>query len=186
MMKEPALGMLEFKSVARGIFATDVMVKKAPVKILESHPICPGKYMVLICGEVANVEESMKAGVAAAGDLLINSLFLPYVHRTVIPAINGTTSIKEFKSIGIIESFSISSCVVAADLAAKEAPIDLIEVRLAQGLGGKGYVVMTGELTDLQVSMAKAEGFIRSEGLLAATEIIAAPHKELIDKAVYW
>lgn len=185
-MKEPAIGMIELKSVARGVFVTDVVVKKAPVRILETHPICPGKYMLLICGEVADVEESMKAGIEAAGDLLINSLTIPFVHHSVIPAITGTTVIKEFKSVGIIESFSISSCIVAADLAAKETPIELVEVRLAQGLGGKGYIIMTGELADVEISMDVAKKFIRSEGLLAASEIIPSPHPDLINKALYW
>ena len=185
-MKEPAIGMIELKSIARGIFVTDAVVKKAPVRLLETHPVCPGKYVILFCGEVADVEESLKIGIELAGDLLVNDLFLPRVHHSVIPAITGTTEIDEFGSVGIVETFSIASCVVASDIAAKMTPVRLVEVRLANGLGGKGYFVMTGGLADVQASLEAAEAYIREEGLLAGCEIIPAPHRDLIDKGVYW
>ena len=186
MIKEPALGMIEFKSVARGIQATDAIVKKAPVKILETHPICPGKYMVLFAGEVADVEESLKIGLKVGGDLVINDLFLPYVDRNVIPAITGTNEIKKFGSLGIVETFSICSCVVAADIAAKATPVELIEVRLANGLGGKAYFVMTGELSDVQESTRAATEYVKKDGMLACSEVIADPHPDLLEKGVYW
>lgn len=185
-MKEPALGIIELKSVARGIFVTDVVVKKAPVKILETNAICPGKYMLIFCGEVADVDESMKAGIASAGDLLVNDLFLPHVDRSIIPALTGTTVIDSFGSIGVIETFSVVSCIKAADIAAKEANIKLIEVRLANGLGGKGYFVMTGDQADVEASLEAAKKHVAGEGLLAGCEIIESPHLDLINKGIYW
>jgi microcompartment protein CcmL/EutN len=185
-MKEPALGMIEFKSVARGIMVTDVIVKKAPVLLLETHPICPGKYVVLFAGEVADVEESLQAGLKAGGDLVVNDLFLPNAHRDIIPAITGSTVVETFGAVGVIETFSIASCVVAADKAAKMSPARLVEIRLAQGLGGKAYFVMTGELPDIEASIGAARDHARSEGLLAGCEIIPRPHPDLIRKGVYW
>lgn len=185
-VKEPALGLIEFKSVARGIITTDAIAKKAPVKILDTHPICPGKYVVIFAGEVADVEESMKAGIKVGGDLVVNELFLPYVHRDIIPAITGTTVIENFGAIGVIETFSIASCVVAADKAAKETPAKMVEIRLANGLGGKGYFVLTGDLADVEASIAVAKGHTQSEGMLAGCEIIPAPHPDLINKGIYW
>ena len=185
-MKWPALGLLEFKSVARGITSTDAMLKQAPVILLETHPICPGKYMTVICGEVADVEESLKAGIAKAGDLLVNDLFLPQIHKTVIPAISASNKIEKFKSIGILETFSVAACIVAADIAAKTAAIDLVEIRLANGLGGKAYIVMSGELSDVQASLDSAAAYVRKDGLLTACELIENPHPDLIAKGVYW
>ncbi len=185
-MKKPALGLIEFKSVARGIATTDVMVKKSDINILATHPTCPGKYMVLIGGDVGEVEAAMKAGVAFAGDLLINDLFLPLVSETVIPAITGTAQIGEIKSIGIIETFSIASAVQAADIAVKTAPVELIEIRLANGLGGKAYFVFTGELFDVEAALEAAGGFVKKDGLLACQEVIASPHPDLLAKGFYW
>lgn len=185
-MQEPALGLIEFKSVAKGIFATDAIAKKAPIKILSTNPVCPGKYLVIFCGEVADVDEALKAGLSAGGDMVINELFLPHLHQDVIPAIAGATNIEKFDALGIIETFSVASCVAAADIAAKNSPIKLIEIRLANGLGGKAFFVMTGELADIESSVAAAKEYVAAEGLLAGCEIIAAPHPDLIAKGVYW
>ena len=185
-MKEPTLGMIEFKSVARGVLATDAIAKKAQVRILETHPICPGKYMTVFCGEVAEVEESLKAGLEAGGDLVINHLFLPYLHESVIPALTATTGVNDFGAIGVIETFSISACVAAADIAAKAADIKLVEIRLANGLGGKGYFIMTGPLTDIEAAMESAKKYVGNDGLLASSAIIENPHPDLIEKGVYW
>jgi microcompartment protein CcmL/EutN len=185
-MSDPALAMIEFKSIARGIIATDALVKKAPCKILSSNPICPGKYLVVFTGEVADVDESLKEGLAIGGDLVINSLFLPQVHLDVIPAITATTAIKEFGAIGVIESFSVASCVVGADLAAKASDAKLVEMRLANGLGGKAYFVITGVLADVEASIAAAKYYIASEGLLVTAEIIPSPHPDLLAKGGYW
>ncbi len=185
-MRGPALAMIEFKSVARGIVATDQMIKKAPIQVLETHPICPGKYMVLIGGEVADVEEAFNVGTACAADMLVNDFILPFAHHGIIPALTGTSKIENFKSLGIIETFSVASCLKASDIAAKEAPIDLVEIRLGNGLGGKGYFVINGELSDVEIAIESAKKYICKEGMLAGAEIIAAPHPEFIEKGVYW
>lgn len=185
-MKEPALGMIEYKSVARGIVSCDAMVKKAPVRIIESHAICPGKYITIIAGEVADVDEAMKAGIEAGKDMVIADLFLPYIHEQIIPAMAGATHIETFAAVGIIETFSVATCVWAADIAAKTTPIKLVEIRLANGLGGKGYFIMTGELADVEVSLEAAKNHASKEGMLAACELIASPHPDLIQKAMYW
>lgn len=185
-MKEPSLGMIEFKSIAKGIFATDAIAKKAQVKILSTNPVCPGKYLVIFAGEVDEVHESLQAGLKAGEDMLINYLFLPYVHETVIPALAGTTSIDEFGALGIIESFSVASVIAAADKAAKISPAKLVEIRLANGLGGKGYFIMTGELADIEASIGAAKEHIKAEGLLSGCEIIPSPHPDLLAKLSWY
>ncbi len=185
-MKEPALALIEYKSVARGIMSCDAMAKKAPVRILETHPVCPGKYITIVCGEVADVEESLTAGRESGGDLVVADLFLPYVHHDVIPALAGTTEIEHFGSLGVVETFSVAVCLQAADIAAKKADVKLVEIRLANGLGGKGYFVFTGELTDVEAALAAAVSFARSEGQLTEQAIIPSPHPDLLEKGVYW
>ena len=188
-MKEPTLGMIELKSVARGIAVTDAIAKKAQVKILEAHAVQPGKYIILICGEVAEVEESLKAGLDVGSDMVINQLFLPYIHRSIIPALKGISNnreAKEVKSIGILESFSMVSCVAAADMALKNTSLELLEIRLAKDLGGKAYFIVSGELPDVQDSLKISSEYVRKEGMLTAVEVIPSPHPELIEKGLYW
>jgi microcompartment protein CcmL/EutN len=144
------------------------------------------KYMVIFGGEVADVEESLKEGQRVASDMLVSDLFLSHIHESILPAISGTTKIEKFGSLGIIETFSVASCVRAADKAAKMTPIEITEIRLANGLGGKCYFVFTGELADVEASLEAAKNSVKEEGLLAGCEIIPSPHKDLIDKGVYW
>ncbi len=181
-MNEPALGMIEYKSIARGVVSCDAMVKKAPVRILETHPVSSGKYITIIGGEVADVEESMNAGLETAEGSVVAHLFLPYVHHSIIPAIAGKARIKKYGAVGIIETFAVATCVHAADVAVKMTPVQLVELRLADGLGGKGYFIMTGELADVQEALAAAEECVKNEGMLAASELIPAPHPDLLEQ----
>lgn len=184
-MKGPAIALLEIKSIARGITVTDTMVKKAPVAIVDAHAMSPGKYVVLVAGEVAEVEEAYVAGIECAGDLLIHRLFLPHAHASLVPAIHGMAALHEVESLGVLETFSVASCIVAADIAAKAAAVHLVRMRLANGLGGKAYFVVTGPLPDVEAAMDAAAAHVRAEGLLTAVEIIQNPHPDLIVKGVY-
>ncbi len=185
-MIEPALALIEYKSVARGILSCDAMVKKAPVRILQTHPVCPGKYMTIVAGEVADVEEALRAGLDSGGDMVVAELFLPYIHRDVIPALAGAVPIERYGALGVVETFSVAVCLHAADIAVKKAAVRLLEIRLANGLGGKGYFVMTGELTDIEAALDAAVGFSRDQGQLAGQALIPAPHADLLDRGMYW
>ena len=112
--------------------------------------------------------------------------FYPQVHRDIIPALSAAVKIETFGAIGIIETFSVAVCVRAADIAAKTTPVQLVELRLANGLGGKGYFVMTGDLADVEASLEAAKQYAAGEGMLAACELIPSPHRDLIEKGVYW
>jgi microcompartment protein CcmL/EutN len=174
----PALGILESQSIARGIVCADAMVKRAPVRLLASHPVSPGKHVVIVAGGVAEVEEAMGAGAAAAGHLLIDRLFLPYAHEQLAPLIAGETRPAPIGAVGIVETFTVVAAVLAADAAAKATGVHLLELQLARGLGGKAFFTLTGELTDVEASVAAAVAAV-APGLLVTAEIIAAPHDDL-------
>ncbi len=184
-MKEPSLGLIEIKSIARWLFVTDVITKKAPVRLIKSQSVCAGKYLILFCGEVADVEEALKEGIIASGDSLIGEFILPYAHRSLIPGLFGNSDVKRIKSIGVIETFSISAALYAADTSLKASEVELLEIVLASGLGGKGYFIINGELADIEASMLAAKNYLLKEGLLAGYEIIAKPHPEMIEKGIY-
>lgn len=176
---EPAVGFIEFNSVAGGIFATDAMAKKAPVQVVDSKSVCPGKYMILITGPVAAVEESLGAGIEAGAECVTDHLLLPNVHPQVVPAILAATPLEELNALGVIETFSIPSCIVAADAAAKASEIALAEIRLANGLGGKCYVTLTGEIYDVEVAVQAGVEKVKAEGALVRDVVIPRPHGDL-------
>jgi len=173
-----ALGALEFSSIANGILALDEMIKTAPIRIIEARTICPGKYIVVFSGDVASVEYSFNKGYQIGGDLLVDSLFLPLIHPDVVPAIGNIIPVREWNSIGIIETLSVVSGIEAADSAAKVGGIKIIEIRLAIGFGGKSYVKLIGSLDAVQAAVEAGVSKARSKELLCMSTIIPHPHQE--------
>ena len=47
-----ALGMMELKSIARGYEAADQLVKTADVEFVTAVTTCPGKFIIIIRGEM--------------------------------------------------------------------------------------------------------------------------------------
>lgn len=170
------IGVLEFSATAAGIKALDSMVKAAPVKIIDAKTICPGKFYIIITGDVASVDAALTAGKREGTGYLIDELFIPNLNGQVIPAILGTTQSTKWESLGVIESFSIVSSIVAGDLAAKAAEVELPEIRLATGMAGKSYVKMIGMLHEVEVSMKAAREYVQKQGLLCKDIII--PHAD--------
>jgi microcompartment protein CcmL/EutN len=122
---QPAIGLVETNSIAIGIQVGDAMVKRAPVNLLEARTVCPGKYIVLVGGDTGPVGEAMESGLETGGDAIVDQLFLPNVHLSLFPAIAGAVEMEEVEALGIIETISVASTIVAADAAAKAAAVTL-------------------------------------------------------------
>ena len=176
---DPAIGMIETNSVAAGILVGDTMMKKADVTLLEARPVCPGKFVVLISGEVGPVEESYLAGIAAAQDTLIDQLFLPNVHLSLFPAMMSATPSKNAEALGIVETISVASCILAADAAAKAADVNMLEIRLANGLGGKSYFFLESDVSNAEAAVDAAVKLIGKEGLLIRYVVIPRLHSDM-------
>lgn len=177
----PALACVELTSIARGVRTVDEMCKKAPVRVLESTTVCPGKYVIVIGGEVGDVEESHRKGLEIGGPAVVDTLLLPNAHPQLIPAIEAVSRVDAVKAVGVVETFAVASAILGADAACKRAEVQLIELRLARGLGGKAFFTLTGELYAVEAAVAAAQEIIeRSSGLLLGTEIIPRPHREMV------
>ncbi len=173
-----ALGMIEFKTVASGITATDVMLKTADVEVVQANPVCPGKYLATIAGELSSVKAAVEAAEAYNSAMLIDKFILGNPHESVQPAICGALEIHDKNAIGILETFSAASAVVAADTAAKTALIELVEIRLAKGMCGKSYVIITGSVSSVNAAIEKAKARV-GDGMFLDSSVIAGPDERL-------
>jgi microcompartment protein CcmL/EutN len=176
-----ALGMIETMSVPLGIQAGDAMLKAAEVGLGTSQAACAGKYIVIVEGEVAAVRAAVEAGKTSAGPALVDSLVIPGIHEQVAPAIGATAEIENVSALGIMESYSLCAAIQAADAAVKAAAISLIEVRLGRGLGGKAFVILTGEVAAVRAAVDAAEAMEEVQGMLGASTVIPSPHKKIIE-----
>jgi microcompartment protein CcmL/EutN len=178
-MIEPALALLEFSSIAAGIEAADAMVKRAPIDIIRSGTVQPGKYLVLIGGEVADVEESLAAGREVGGDAAVDLVYLPQVHPEVVASIAGERVPDVTDALGIVETATVAAAIHAADAGIKGAAVRLVEVRLADGLGGKGIVLFSGLVADVEAAVEIGVGVLERSELLVRKVVIPKLHPEM-------
>ena len=156
---------------------TDVMIKEADIKLISANSICPGKYIVMISGDVGAVKASIEAGIAVGGSYIVNSLVLPNLNGQIIPAITGTTEITYGSSLGALEFFSISSAIVAADAAAKE-------IRLGLAVGGKAFITLTGDVSAVTAAVEAGTEVGKKSGMLICKTIIPRVSAELLEKLI--
>ncbi|MCI8493393.1 MULTISPECIES: BMC domain-containing protein [Anaerotruncus] len=175
-----ALGMIELTSIPAGVQAGDAMLKAAAVELVTAQPVCAGKYIVLVTGEAAAVRESVEAGKLSGGEKLVDSMFVANIHPQVPRAINACTEIERVASVGVMEVFSLCAAVLAADAAAKAADVQLMEVRLGRGLGGKSFIALTGEIASVQAAVDAARAAEGTAGLMNDSVVIPAPHPDMI------
>lgn len=174
-----AIALVELNSIAQGITTCDEMLKVAPVTLMLAMTICPGKYITLVGGEVSAVTSSFRRGVETGTQFVVDSLLIPNIHEQVFPAVMGTGAAKAIRSLGVIETFSVASAIVAGDGAAKAAKIELLELRLAQGLAGKSFVTMTGDVSDVTAGVRAGVALIKDGGMLVRDVVIPRPHDDL-------
>ena len=179
-MAQPSLALLEFDSVARGIEAGDAMIKRGPVEIIVAGTVQPGKYLVLVAGEVADVEEAVEAGTLISGTHLLDTVLLPDVHPAVIDGARGSTSEGSGEALGVIETESVAGILDAADAALKGADVTLQELRMADGLGGRGYALFRGTVSEIEAAVGYGVGRI-SEDQLMQSAVIPQLHGDMSD-----
>ena len=177
-LSDPALGLLEVSSIAAGIKAVDEIVKKAPVSLLQVGAVSGGKYLILFSGSEEPVYQSHRHGAELLNDWLIDDFFIPNIHPQVIPVMQGTSQVIQWDAIGVIETASVASAVLGADQAVKNANIDLSEIRLARGIGGKGFFVFTGSLDHVEAGIEAGSHYAGEKGNLIHTTILPNPDRE--------
>jgi microcompartment protein CcmL/EutN len=176
-----SIGLVEVSSIAAGFLAQDAMLKAATVDLLVARTICSGKYLIAIGGDVASVQAAVEAGAKRCAGSLIEKRTIVHVHESVFPAISMAVDLppEQIKSLGFIETFSASSIIDVADAAAKSAEVVLFRIHLAMAIGGKGFVLMTGDVASVEAAVAAGCAIAAEEGILVGSGVIAAPSKEL-------
>ena len=180
-----ALGMIECQNIPKGIEAADSMLKAADVSLITAQAVCAGKYIVLISGDVAAVSAAVDAGTVTCGAGLIDKLVIPSIHPQVLSAVVACSDVPQPKALGILESFSLCASIKIADAAVKTADISLIEIRLGRGLGGKAFVVFTGDVSACEAAVRAAEATEGVQGLLSQSVVIPAPNMDLVRRSIY-
>lgn len=179
-----AIGMVEFNSIAQGIDSTDAMCKIADVTLLVSKTVCPGKYISIVAGDTSAVQQSVRAGEDKAAECVVDSFIIPNIHKSLIPAIAGTSSIEHVKAVGLIECFSVATLMEATDLALKTGEVEPLRLHIAFGIGGKAYVVLTGDVAAVNAAVAAGSGLASERGQLVRSIVIPKPHPMVVENLI--
>lgn len=177
-----SIGAVEFSSIGVGYQAEDEMLKTASVELLIARTICSGKYLVIVGGSVSDVEASIRAGLNRAEEAVIDQLVLANAHDSLFAALGQSVVLKaaDVGALGIVETFSGTSVLAAADAAAKAARITVFRIHVAMALGGKGLLLMTGSVADVRAGVAAGVEPVRRRGLLVSEVVIPRPSRELL------
>jgi bacterial microcompartment shell protein len=182
MTKLPAIALIELSSIAAGAFAADRMVKRSPVELLHAGTIQPGKYLILIGGGTAEVEESYREGMQTADAAVLDEVFLPQAHPQVVEALEGARAFTNYESMVVLETSTIAAIVRATDAAAKGAMVEVAELRIGSGLGGRGLAILTGALTDVEAAAEIATQSLAGRNVTLCHSIISNVHEQFAER----
>jgi len=175
-----AIGMVEYKTVSTGIRAADLIVKTADVELIQAQTVCPGKYIILYTGDLSAVKASTDASKKQYGEALIDSFVLGNPHESLFKALTCTAEIDRIAALGVIETFTGASAIVAADHAAKTAEVTVFEIRVCRGMCGKSYVLLSGSVAAVEEAVASSVEKLKDEGLVLDYAVIPAPSQDFV------
>ena len=115
---------------------------------------------------MASARPALNAGLACGADAVVDHFLIPNISPSVISALSCAVEHVRGSAVGVIETFSAASSIVAADAAVKAAEVDLIEVRLAMGLGGKAFCLLAGDVAAVQASVEAGAAAVAQAGCL--------------------
>lgn len=174
-----AVGVIEIKSIPKGVEACDDALKSAGVRLISAHSTCPGKYEILMTGSIAEVQTALEHVQEKFTHYVLDCTLMGRIDQSVIMALMGAQPEAERGALGIIETYSAASIIKAADAAVKAAKVAIIDLRLSRGMGGKGVVMLTGEIGDVTAAVEAGSDYAIRQGLFSSKAIMAAPHEEL-------
>ena len=174
-----AVGVIELKSIAKGIEATDAALKSAGISLISAHPTCPGKFELLLTGSISDVTAALDHVRGRFEQYIVDASIMGRIDEQVITALFGTQSGVKEGALGSIETYSGSSAIKAADIAVKTSRVAIYDLRVSRGMGGKGIVLVTGEVGDVTAAVEAGAAYAKDLGMLHASSVIAAPHAEL-------
>ena len=174
-----AIGVIELKNIPKGVEATDAALKSAGVEMVSAHPSCPGKYEIILTGSISNVTASVSHVLSKFDGYVIDSSIMGRIDEQVITALFGTQKTEKKGALGLIETFSAASAIKAADIAVKTARVAIYDLRVSRGMGGKGVVMLTGDVGDVTAAVEAGADYAKGVATLSSFTVIAAPHEEL-------
>ncbi len=173
------IGVIELKSIAKGIEATDAALKSAGVSLISARAACPGKFEIILTGTISNVTSAVEHVKERFEEKIVDVSIMGRIDEQVITALFGTAPSEKKGSLGIIETYSAASVIKAADIAVKTSKVAIFELRTSRGMGGKGVCLVTGDVGDVTAAVEAGSQHAKDQGVFFNSAVIPAPHELL-------
>lgn len=164
--------------MARAYVILDALVKQAQVTVLWHREVSPGKTLILFGGAEEETLEAHNAALNASATCLEDDLLLPQAHPLLWRALDSDYAPRQGDAAAIVELNSVAATLLSVDTALKTTDVTLVKMRLAQGIGGRGFYILAGQLDEVQAAAEAAQNSVREDRLYAC-EIISQPHNEV-------
>ena len=175
------MAVVELHTTAVGLAAADTVLKTADCPLFKANTVCPAKFLLLFGGQLAAVQEAYALVQITYQGELLDAFFLGQISDQLLDGLSGegepTATVG--LAVGVIETFSAASAIAAADAAVKAAEVQLLDVRLAQGMTGKGVVYLSGTVAAVETALQAGAEAVRDSGNLCATGCLPSPHESL-------
>ncbi|MFV0422491.1 BMC domain-containing protein [Oleidesulfovibrio sp.] len=150
------LGIVESKSIARGAKLADEMVKVAQVELVRATTVCSGRYTIYVGGDRQAVETAVnharQSGVSLMGSYVISG-----ISAQVLAVLKKSVKPEYIDALGLIECRTVSAGVAAADSAVKRSAVSLLRLVTGQGINGKSYFVISGDVASVEEAIEAAK-----------------------------
>lgn len=176
-----ALGVAEFKSIAKGIEMLDTMTKKANIKIVENKIVCIGKFFVIVSGEVADVTAAIEALDGLSDSELVGAKVIPSLADGVIEKINGKIVRENITALGVVETKDLNSGLYCGNYIKKSSNVEILRISLTLGLGGKALVIFTGDIASVRNGIDIANEKVKNPNDIISAVAIPSPSEEFIE-----
>ncbi len=175
----PAVAMLQVTDVPLGLRALDALLKEAPVEVLATGTVQCGHYLIAFGGQLEATLRSFDRALEVAGDAVHDSVLLPDAESRIVPAFRDgvVRPPSGGDALGVVQSAACPVILGAVDMALKGAEVDLLELRVADGLGGKALATLWGKVHDVEAAMELVLRFAAGHvdrGALARGEVTTA------------
>ncbi|MDR1580983.1 MAG: BMC domain-containing protein [Synergistaceae bacterium] len=170
-----ALYIVEYSRISRGIVVLDRMRKRSGITALYAAPVCIGKYVIAVGGDVGDVREA-KTEADGLADGMLSSYFISGAHPDVMGyftrAPNRVPGSPE--AVGIFETRNISSGFVSLDAALKSGSTEILKIWMGHFIGGKFCWILSGEVSEVSSALQAAERTLSGKEI-AGSELIPRP-----------
>lgn len=176
-----AVAVVELHTTAVGLAAADTVLKTADCPLFKASTVCPGKFLLVFGGQLSAVREAYALLQRTYQGEMLDAFFLGQISEQLLTGLSGGVdpTAAPGLAVGVIETFSAASAIAAADAAVKAAEVQVLDVRLAQGMTGKGVVYLSGTVAAVETALQAGAKAIRDSGNLCATGCLPSPHESL-------